>query len=266
VSLSAAARIGPQRFHRLLEGAAAMDHHFRTVAAADNLPVLLGLIGVWHRNVCGYGAWGVMPYDLRLRLLPAYLQQLIMESNGKSVDLAGRPARFATAPVVFGEIGTDAQHSVFQALHQGSDIVPLNFVAVLRPDHDDREAQDELLANLLAQLTALAEGRSPEETRAELGDGAESLLAHRSFAGNRPSELIALDRLSARNLGMLLALYEHKTFVESVLWGVNAFDQWGVELGKTLAPGIQAALQGGASDNAGLAPLLAWIREVRGGA
>jgi glucose-6-phosphate isomerase len=266
VSLSAAARFGPQRFEELLQGAAQMDAHFRQAPMADNWPVLLALNSIWHRNVCGYQAWGVMPYDQRLRLLPAYLQQLVMESNGKSVTVAGQATSVATSPVVFGETGTEAQHSVFQALHQGSDIVPLNFIGILQPDHDDREAHDELLANLLAQLTALATGRSSEDTRRELAAGQEALLPHRSFAGNRPSELLMLERLDARSLGMLLALYEHKVFVESVLWGINAFDQWGVELGKTLAPAIQQALAQGSSTSscASLSALLAHVARQRG--
>jgi glucose-6-phosphate isomerase len=264
VSLSAAALIGPQRFRKFLAGAASMDEHFQGAELSANLPVLSALIGVWHRNVCAYGAWGVMPYDQRLGLLPAYLQQLIMESNGKSVCADGTPSSLATAPVVFGETGTEAQHSVFQAMHQGSDVIPLQFVGVARPDHEDREAHDELLANLLAQLTALAEGRDASATRAELPDIDEQLLQQRIFAGNRPSELLLLERLSAENLGSLLALYEHKVFVESVIWNINAFDQWGVELGKTLAPDIQAALAGDVeSEDPGLIGLLAHIKEAR---
>lgn len=267
VSLSAAAQIGPQRFRELLDGAAQMDTHFRKAPLADNWPVLLALNTIWHRNVCDFRAWGVMPYDQRLRLLPAYLQQLVMESNGKSVTVDGQPVSVATSPVVFGETGTEAQHSVFQALHQGSDIVPLNFVGVLNPEHDDREAHDELLANLLAQLTALATGRSSADTLKELGADQQGLLPHRSFAGNRPSELLLLERLDARSLGMLLALYEHKVFVESVLWGINAFDQWGVELGKTLAPAIQEALAAGSSEgsSSSLGPLLEHIARQRRG-
>lgn len=263
VSLSAAASMGPARFTELLAGAATMDRHFRETPLTDNLPVLLGLVGVWNRNFRRHAAWGVMPYDQRLRLLPAHLQQVIMESTGKSITHAGLPVDLATAPVVFGETGTEAQHSVFQAMHQGSDIVPLHFVGVIRPQHDDREAHDELLANLLAQMTALARGRDRDRTRTELGLQDERLLAHRSFAGNRPSELILLDELTPRTLGMLLALYEHKVFVESVIWDVNAFDQWGVELGKSMAPGILGALEGGEIEDISLIGLLEHIRAVR---
>jgi glucose-6-phosphate isomerase len=263
VSLSAAALVGPEAFRALLEGAASMDRHFRDAALEENLPVLSALVSVWHRNICGFEAWGCMPYDQRLKLLPAYLQQLIMESNGKSVRADGEPSGLQTAPVVFGETGTEAQHSVFQAMHQGSDIVPLNFVAVARPDHGDREAQDELLANLLAQVTALALGRDEAATRKELGDLEPGLLRQRTFPGNRPSELVMLDALTPGSLGRLLAFYEHKVFVESVLWGINAFDQWGVELGKTLAPAIQEALASGSGAGQGLDGLLAEIDRLR---
>jgi glucose-6-phosphate isomerase len=204
-----------------------------------------------------------MPYDQRLRLLPAHLQQVIMESNGKSVTRGGSPVDLATAPVIFGETGTEAQHSVFQAMHQGSDIVPLNFVGVVRPEHDDTEAHNELLANLLAQLTALARGRDATQTREELDLHDERLVAHRSFDGNRPTELILLDALTPHTLGMLLALYEHRVFVESVVWDINAFDQWGVELGKTLAPGILDALSVQGSVDESLAPLLERINSRR---
>jgi glucose-6-phosphate isomerase len=264
VSLSAAALIGPERFQALLDGAAMMDRHFQDAPPGDNLPVLSALIGAWHRNICGYAAWGCMPYDQRLRLLPAYLQQLIMESNGKSVCVDGSRSALQTAPVVFGETGTEAQHSVFQAMHQGSDIVPLSFIGIARPDHDDRQAHDELLANLLAQLTALALGRDEAATRAELGSIDAALLEQRTFAGNRPSELLLLDSLEPYSLGALLAFHEHKVFVESVLWNINAFDQWGVELGKTLAPGIQSALKGDGSPGQGLDELLNEIARLRG--
>jgi len=255
VSLVAAALHGPEAFEALLEGAADMDRHFMTAGLEDNLPVLTGLMGIWHRNICQYPAWGVIPYDQRLRSLPAYLQQLVMESNGKSVTRAGEPVGYATAPLVFGESGTDAQHSLFQALHQGTDIVPLTLIGVLRPAHQDREAQLELLANLLAQATALATGRPAEQY-----EGEPDLLPHRSFEGNRPSEVLLLDDLEPRRLGALLAMYEHKVFVESTIWDINAFDQWGVELGKTLAPGIRRALAGESEPEASLKGLMDYMR------
>ena len=241
-----------------------MDRHFSEAAPESNLPIILGLIGVWHRNVCDYPAWGIFPYDQRLRLLPSHLQQVIMESNGKSVTLEGAPCAESTSPVVFGEIGTEAQHSVFQALHQGTDIVPVHFLGVIRPAHTDREAHAELLANMLAQATALACGRSSADTLAQMKasgvNEAQSLLPHRTFAGDRPSELLMLDELTPANLGRLLALYEHKVFVESVIWSINAFDQWGVELGKQLAPDAQRGLATGASQAPGLDGLLGHIR------
>lgn len=267
VSLSVAVQMGSARFKDLLAGARAMDEHFCSADLPNNLPVLMALIAVWHRNICAYGARGVMPYDQRLRSLPAYLQQLFMESNGKSVGMDGKPVSLATAPVIFGETGTDAQHSLFQAMHQGSDVLPLSFVGVIKPDHGDCEAHNELLSNMLAQLTALAEGRDSPKTRQQWPDAEPGQLAQRVFTGSRPSDLLLLDRLDAFNLGQLLALYEHQTFVESVLWGINAFDQWGVELGKTLTPSIHAAL---ASENgeaesspASLAPVLKYIRGIR---
>jgi glucose-6-phosphate isomerase len=268
VSLTAASIGGPEAFQEMLLGAAALDRHFQQAELHENLPVIMGLLGVWHRNVCNYSNWGVIPYDQRLRGLPGHLQQLIMESNGKSVDINGEPAAMFTSPVVFGESGTDAQHSLFQAMHQGSDRVPLNLIAVIRPDHQDKEAHAELLANMLAQAMALAGGRSLEQTRikmeAEIGAEnlacSEHLIAHRCFEGNRPTELLLLDDLSPANLGKLLALYEHKVFVESAIWGINAFDQWGVELGKTLTPDIKRALETGSSVSPGLQGLMTYIR------
>ena len=262
VSLSAAARIGSEAFREFQQGAACMDRHFQEADLADNLPVLSAVASVWHRNICGFGAWGVFPYDLRLRLLPAYLQQLIMESNGKSIGRDGQRLSYGTAPVVFGDCGTDAQHSVFQALHQGVEPVPISLVGIIRPAHGDEEAQYELLANLLAQATALAEGRTAEQARAQFGPQADpELLAHRTFNGDRPSEIVLLDELTPANLGQLMAMYEHRVFVESVIWGINAFDQWGVELGKSLAPGIREALHPQGPSLPGLDDLLAYIRE-----
>lgn len=255
VSLSAAAVMGVDRFRAFLDGAAEMDRHFRQAPAAQNLPLLMALTGIWHRNVCAYPAQIVIPYDYRLRSLPSYLQQLVMESNGKSVDSTGRRVEYATSPVLFGEPGTDAQHSLFQMFHQGTDVVPLCFVAVVRPDHEDREAHAALLANMLAQATALASGTSAEVTD-----------PHRKMPGGRPSEIILLDELSPYNLGQLLALYEHKVFVESVIWDINAFDQFGVELGKVVAGTIQPALEDetqGVPASYGLDDILDYIRNKR---
>jgi glucose-6-phosphate isomerase len=255
VSLSAAAVLGADRFAEFLDGAAALDAHFRQADLHENLPVLAAMVSIWHRNVCGYPAQGVIPYDYRLRSLASYLQQLVMESNGKSVDASGRPVEVATSPVLFGEPGTDAQHSLFQMFHQGTDIVPLCFIAAVRPDHDDAEAHAGLLANMLAQATALA-----------MGTGEDVTDPHRKMPGQRPSEIILLDELTPFNLGQLLALYEHKVFVESVVWDINAFDQFGVELGKVVARNIQPALgdeRKSVPASYGLDDILGYIRSNR---
>ena len=231
VSLAAVAVIGGDAFREFLQGAADMDQHFQTAALPENLPVLMALTGVWHRNVCDYPSQAVIPYDHRLRSLPAYLQQLVMESGGKSVNRSGNVVEYKTAPALFGEAGTDAQHSLFQMFHQGTDIVPLSFIGVIRPDHDDAEAHAGLLASMLAQATALATGTAVED-------------AHRQMPGERPSEILLMDQLTPFALGQLLALYEHRVFIESVIWDINPFDQFGVELGKVMAKHIQPALQG----------------------
>jgi len=250
VGVTAAITMGPDAFDDFLSGGAAMDRHFRTTPLAENLPVILAMLSVWHRNVCGFGVRGLIPYDSRLVGLPAWLQQVEMESNGKSVDIDGRPVDHHTSPVVMGDTGTDAQHALFQAFHQGTEIVPLDFIGVIRPDHEDLEAQQQLLSHMLAQATAFAVGRGPEQARtlmrsqgvpeAEL----ELLMPHRIMPGNRPSIVMLIDRLDAHSLGQLLAMYELMVFVESVVWRINAFDQWGVELGKSLADAIQPALAG----------------------
>jgi len=256
VSLAAAAVMGEGGFGEFLTGAAEMDRHFQTASHGENLPVLMALTGIWHRNICSYPTQAVIPYDHRLRSLPAYLQQLVMESNGKSIDGQGRRIEYDTSPVLFGEPGTDAQHSLFQMFHQGTDVVPLSFIAVIRPDHEDTEAHAGLLANMLAQATALATGT------AGLGQS-EELDVHRQMPGERPSEIILLDKLSPSSLGQLLALYEHKVFVESVIWDINPFDQFGVELGKVVANTIQPALESETQDvpaNYGLDAMLKYIR------
>jgi len=259
VSLVAATVMGEGGFEEFLRGGAEMDRHFQTAKFSENLPVLMALTGIWHRNICNYPAQAVIPYDHRLRSLPAYLQQLVMESNGKSVDSHGKQIEYQTSPVLFGEPGTDAQHSLFQMFHQGSDIVPLSFIGVIRPDHKDDEAHAGLLANMLAQATALATGT------AGLGNE-EALDAHRQMPGERPSEVILLDSLTPYSLGQLLALYEHKVFVESVIWDINPFDQFGVELGKVVAKTIQPALENTSvniPENYGLSDILDYIHSKK---
>ncbi len=254
IGLSVALARGWDVFAALLEGAHAMDEHALSAPARRNLPLLLALVHCWHASFLGFRAYACLPYDQRLARLPAWLQQLEMESNGKRVDQDGRPVPFPTAPVVFGEPGTNAQHSFLQLLHQGTDTIPADLIVVARPDHDLADNHRILLANALAQGAALALGRSEEEARAEAArSGADPALApHRTFPGDRPCVLIALPRLCPRSLGALLALYEHKVALQAALWGINAFDQWGVELGKTLAGPLERALAGG--DAASLDP------------
>ena len=233
VGLPLALAIGREKFNEFLAGGREMDAHFRHAPFRQNIPLMLGLIGVWHRNICSYPTRVVLPYEQRLHLLPAYLQQLDMESNGKQVTKSGEPVGMATAPVVWGTVGTNAQHAYFQMLHQGTDIVPCEFIVAACGRASDAEQHRQLLANCLAQSAALMSGGS---------DSAK--LPHCHFAGNRPSITLLYKQLSPYTLGQLIALYEHRTFVEGAIWGVNTFDQWGVELGKTLADELTAYING----------------------
>jgi glucose-6-phosphate isomerase len=237
IGLPIAIAIGATGFRQLLAGAHEMDRHFATAPLASNLPVRLGLLDLWYRNFHGFTSRSIAPYHSALRRLPAYLQQLEMESNGKRVDAQGRSLSFATSPVLWGEPGTNGQHAYFQMLHQGTDVVPLEFIAVKQPMHDLPDHHSQLLANVLAQAQALMQGK------ADPG-------GHKHFPGNRPSTFFVLDRLDPTSLGALLALYEHRVFVSGSLWGINSFDQWGVELGKVLAKDIAPRLDGG--DSSGL--------------
>ncbi|MDP9128448.1 MAG: glucose-6-phosphate isomerase, partial [Pseudomonadota bacterium] len=234
VGLSVALAIGMDNFLRLCDGAALMDDHFRTAPLAKNMPVLLAMLGIWQRNFMGAAAQAVLPYSERLRELPRYLQQLEMESNGKSVTRDGTSADYATAPVIFGECGTVGQHSFHQWLHQGSDIIPADFIGVAEDDSQAPDHHAALLANMAAQAAALAFGRAAAE------------LPQDVYAGNRSSNILTLAKLDPEHLGMLLALYEHKTFVQGVIWNINSFDQPGVELGKKMAKALetQTAPQG----------------------
>ena len=244
IGLSIAIAIGADGFSRLLAGAHAMDEHFRTSPLARNLPVRLGLLDVWYRNFHGFTSRCVAPYHQGLRRLPAYLQQLEMESNGKRVDHEGRLLPFATSPVVWGEPGTNGQHAFFQMLHQGTDVVPLEFIAVRDAAHDLPGHHPKLLANALAQAQALLQGK-------------QDTGGHRNFPGNRPSTFFVLEKLNPETLGALIALYEHRVFVSGALWGINSFDQWGVELGKVLAKEIEPRLANG--DTRGLDPSTAGL-------
>jgi len=248
VGLVVALSIGMPNFRAFLRGAAAIDDHFRTAPWRENLPVLLALAGIWNRNALGPASECVVPYHDYLAELPAYLQQLEMESLGKQVTPEGTRVAQRTVPVIWGNVGTNAQHAFFQALHQGTDVVPIEFVGVVKAAHAHRANHDALLANLLAQGAAFALGKTFDEAIAEAKTGTETerrvLAAQRTFPGDRPSTTILLDALTPETLGMLLALHEHKVFVQAHLWGINAFDQWGVELGKTLAKLIEPALGG----------------------
>ena len=264
IGLPIAIAVGGENFRALLAGAHAMDEHFATTPLQRNLPVLLGLLDIWYRNFHGFTSRSVAPYHQGLRRLPAYLQQLEMESNGKGVDLDGNALPLATSPVVWGEAGTNGQHAYFQMLHQGTDVIPVEFIAVKRPHHGasgelaDKLADQhrKLLANCLAQSQALMQGKTAAEALQEKAPTASATLdrqvlaRHRSFPGNRPSTTLLLDALTPRSLGALIALYEHRVFVTGALWGINSFDQWGVELGKALCNQLLPRLESG--DTAGL--------------
>ncbi len=244
VGLSLMVSIGPAHFRAFLAGARAMDEHFRTAPFEQNLPVLLALLGIWYRNFLGAQSHAVLPYAQALELLPSYLQQLDMESNGKSVDLAGRPLGVGSGPVVFGQPGTNGQHAFHQLLHQGTLLVPADLVVFARSAAPLGSQHELLVANALAQAEALAFGRDPAELAAA-GVPAE-LRPHRSFPGNRPTSLLLAPELSPAALGGLLALYEHKVAAQGAIWNLNSFDQWGVELGKLLATRIAEELAGDA--------------------
>jgi glucose-6-phosphate isomerase len=267
VGLSIALACGFEVFDRLLAGARAMDEHFLSAPDERNLPLLLAATEVWHVDALGYPARAVLPYDERLARLPAHLQQLEMESLGKRVTAAGEPVALPTGPVVFGEPGTNAQHSFMQLVHQGTTPVPVDFVLVAKPDHDAADSHRKLLANALAQAEALARGRTEDEARDEMTragmDEAEvaRLAPHRTFHGDRPSAVILLPALTPEALGALVALYEHKVACLGAFWGINPFDQWGVELGKQLTGPILAALEGrGAAAQATTAALVEELR------
>ncbi|TFH23778.1 MAG: glucose-6-phosphate isomerase [Myxococcales bacterium] len=241
IGLSLMIAIGADGFREMLGGFHAMDEHFRTAEPAANMPMLLGLLGVWYTSFLGTGSHAVLPYDDYLSLFPAYLQQLDMESNGKSTTLAGAHTGYATGPVVWGQPGTNGQHALFQLLHQATERVPCDFIGFGNSLNPIGRHHDLLMANLFAQSEALAFGKTGEEVAAE-GVGAE-LVPHRTFAGSRPSNTILAERLTPAVLGSLIALYEHKVFVQGAIWNVNSFDQWGVELGKALAARIAPDLE-----------------------
>ncbi len=271
IGLVAELVIGSERFQEFLQGASDMDRHFTQAPFEKNLPVLMGLLGVWNRTFLNLPTLAVLPYDQRLARLPAYLQQLEMESNGKTVSLKGERVDFATAPIVWGEPGSNAQHSFFQMLHQGTLTQALDFIAPLRGSWGGTEAQDLALQNCFAQSQAFAFGHALEDVQAEMRKAGakpadiERIGIHRVHDGNRPSSLLLYPQTTARTLGGLLALYEHSVFVQGSVWGVNSFDQFGVELGKKLAVGIDmsGARAPAGHGAAGLASLIGYVAKHR---
>jgi glucose-6-phosphate isomerase len=249
----------------MLSGFNSMDEHFRTAPLERNLPVLLGMLGVWYNNFFGAESHAVLPYDQYLRRFPAYLQQLDMESNGKRVTRFGQAVSYQTGPVIWGEPGTNGQHAFYQLIHQGTKLIPCDFIGFSNSQNplssDDAQMHDLLMANYFAQTEALAFGKTEEQVRAE--GTRDDLVNHRVFEGNRPSNSLLMDRLTPHALGALVALYEHKVFVQGIIWDLNSFDQWGVELGKVLAKKIVAELSGPPSELAHDSSTNSLIRRYR---
>jgi len=253
VGLAIACAIGMDQFEQLLQGAHDMDEHFRTAPLEHNMPVILALLGIWYNNFFDAQTHVVLPYDQHLLFLPNYLQQADMESNGKSVDREGKPVDYSTGPVVFGTVGISGQHAFYQLLHQGTKLVPADIIAAATNKLSNQRHHDILMANVFAQAEAFMRGKTEDEARAELqaeglsGDALEQLLPYKVFAGNKPSNLMLFRTLDPRTLGRLIALYEHKIFVQGIIWNINSFDQWGVELGKQLAKTVLSELTDAAS-------------------
>jgi glucose-6-phosphate isomerase len=241
IGLSTMVALGPGQFRELLAGFHAMDVHFRTTPFERNLPVLMGLLAVWYGDFFGAETFGVMPYEQYLKRFPAYLQQLTMESNGKHVTLDGRPVDYQTGAVFWGEPGTNGQHSFYQLIHQGTELIPVDLIAFARTLNPIRDHHDILMSNVFAQAEALAFGKTKDEVREEGTAG--SVVPHRVFEGNRPTNVILAEQLTPHTLGALVALYEHSVFTQGTIWGINSFDQWGVELGKQLARAIIPELE-----------------------
>jgi len=276
IGLALAIFVGPENFTQFLRGGHDIDEHFRSAPLERNIPALMGLLGVWHRNSLGRAAHAVIPYDQRLARFPAYLQQLDMESNGKSATRAGAPVDYETGPVIFGEPGTNGQHAFFQLLHQGTDVVPIDFLVAAEPTAANAHHHALLFSNCLAQAEAFMRGRTLEQAKAQLRrqglseQNTETLAPHKVFAGDRPSSVLLYKRLDPRTLGRLVALYEHKVFTQSVIWDINPFDQWGVELGKELANRLGPIVENDAASTEGLdastAGLIQWRRNAAYGA
>lgn len=249
VGLALMVAVGPHAFDEMLRGAEQMDEHFRTAPFEQNLPVVMALIGLWNTNFLGAATNAMLPYNESLKYFPSFLQQLEMESNGKSVSIDGEAMQCATCPIVWGELGNNGQHAFFQLLHQGGSLVPSDFIASVRSDFPLPEHQEALLSNCFAQSAALAFGRNAAEVQASMEkesiapEKIAELLPHRIFAGNQPSSTLLMTSLNPAALGALVALYEHKVFVQGIIWGINSFDQWGVELGKAVASRILPAVR-----------------------
>lgn len=276
VGLSVALAIGFEQFEAFLDGAHAMDRHFVTERFSRNLPMLLGALGVWYRGFWDLPALAVLPYDQSLSLFPAHLQQLDMESNGKSTDLKGQAVSTATGPIIFGEPGTNGQHAFYQLIHQGTTVIPCDFIVPAKAHHDLEGHHDTLLAHAVAQAEALMTGKTADDVRAELkedgivGSAARALFPHKVFEGNRPSNMLLMEQLTPYTLGALVALYEHKVFVQGAIWRINSFDQWGVELGKQLAKQTLDDLKAPddhpvAGHDCSTNGILTWLRQHRDG-
>jgi glucose-6-phosphate isomerase len=272
IGLPLAISIGPENFMEFLHGGHDVDEHFRNAPAHANIPMLMGLLSIWNRNVLGHATQAVIPYDQRLLRFPAYLQQLQMESNGKGVQIDGQPTSESTGAVVWGEPGTNGQHAFFQLIHQGTEIVPVDFLVAAKPTNADKLHHDLLLANCFAQGEALMRGRTAEQAKAQmLASGmaeaeAERLSPHKRFSGNRPTSTLLYRELTPRTLGRLIALYEHKVFTEAAIWDINPFDQWGVELGKELASRLAPVVSDAAASteklDASTAGLIGHMRDL----
>jgi glucose-6-phosphate isomerase len=247
IGLSTMVAIGPEQFRAMLAGFHAMDEHFRTTPFERNLPVLMGLLSVWYNDFFGAQTVGVLPYAQYLKRFPAYLQQLTMESNGKHVTLDGMRVEYETGPIFWGEPGTNGQHSFYQLIHQGTKVIPCDFIGFCQTLNPLGRHHDLLMANVFAQTEALAFGKTPEEVKAE--GTPDWLVPHRVFEGNRPSNTILAERLTPETLGKLVALYEHSVFTQGAVWHIDSFDQWGVELGKVLAGRVSGELESAAEPN-----------------
>jgi glucose-6-phosphate isomerase len=268
IGLSTMIAIGPDQFRAMLAGFHAMDEHFRTAAFDRNLPVLMGLLAVWYNNFFESQTIAVLPYEQYLKRFPAYLQQLTMESNGKHVTLDGTRVEYQTGPIFWGEPGTNGQHSFYQLIHQGTKLIPCDFIGFFQTLNPLGDHHDLLMSNVFAQAEALAFGKTPEEVRAE--GTPDRLVPHRTFEGNRPSNVILAERLTPETLGKLVALYEHSVFTQGTIWQIDSFDQWGVELGKILAqriiPELEAAEDPSLKHDRSTNALIRRYRNLKGGA